>query len=59
MIKAVLLGADGIVIKKRERLSEKLGVSPEEFTQFFKNEIRQAFVNKIDIKDGLASYLAK
>lgn len=64
MPKAILFDADGVVIKKRdrffsERFSEKQGIAPADMLPFFKGEMREAFVNKVDIKDALAPYLQK
>lgn len=62
MIKAILFDADGVVIKKRERFfserfAEKQGIAVAEVLPFFKNDMRQAFVNKADLKEVLPTYL--
>ena len=62
MIKAVLFDADGVVIRKRERffserLAEKCGAKLEDLLPFFKHDMREAFVNKVDIRESLANYL--
>lgn len=64
MPKAILFDADGVVIRAREkyfsdRIAEEAGVPVVEILPFYKNEMRQAFVNKLDIKDALPPYLAK
>ncbi len=64
MPRAILFDADGVVIKKRERFfserfAEKQGVALVDQLPFFKNEMRQSFVNKLDLKDALLPYLAK
>ncbi len=64
MTKAILFDADGVVLKARtrffsERFAEAQGVDVAEVIPFFKNEMRQAFTNKVDIKEALPPYLAK
>lgn len=64
MVKAILFDADGVVIKARarrfsERFAEKQGIPVTDIIPFFKSEMREAFVNKADLKDVLPPYLAK
>ena len=65
MPKAILFDADGVVIKARTqyfsvRFAEQYGISAEkEMMPFFRNDMREAFVDKVDIKDSLAKYLPK
>lgn len=64
MIKAILFDADGVTIRSRpqffsERFTETHGLPISEVVPFFKNEMRLAFVDKLDIKDALPAYLAK
>ena len=62
MTKAVLFDGDGVAIKARarffsERFAERQRVPVSEIIPFFKNEMRQAFTNKADIKEALKMYL--
>jgi len=62
MIKTILLDADGVAIRKRERFfserfAERYHIPLAEIMPFFKNEMRQTFVNKADLKEVLLPYL--
>lgn len=64
MIKAILFDADGVAIQARtrffsERFAERQGISVDEVIPFFKNEMRLAFTDKVDLKEAVQAYLPK
>lgn len=61
--KAILFDADGVAIKPRDiffsdRFAEKQGVPVSSVLPFFKEDMRLAFVDEVDIKESLEKYLS-
>lgn len=62
MIKAIFFDADGVTIKKREvffseRFAARQGITHADVLPFFKNEMHDALVGRVDLKDALRKYL--
>ena len=63
MIKTILIDADGVVLKPRDkffsqRMNEDFGVPIEKVIPFFKNEYKQVVIGKADMKESVQKYLA-
>jgi FMN phosphatase YigB (HAD superfamily) len=62
MIKAIFFDADGVTIHSRavffsQRFAVQQGISHEDILPFFKNDMHDALVGKVDIKEALQKYL--
>lgn len=62
MIKAILLDADGVVIKKHKYFSQRLredghNIPEEKVKPFFQNEYKKVAVGKADLKKEVSKYL--
>lgn len=61
MIKALLLDADGVTLKKlgyfSERIAKENNVPIEKIAPFYKNEFRLCQIGKADLKEELNKYL--
>jgi len=63
MIKAVLLDADGVVVRPEkifsQRMHEEYGVPENELQEFFRGKFQQCLVGKADVKELLADKIEK
>ncbi len=64
MIKAILFDLDGLVITKKEKLfsqrvSEDMGLSYEQVSEFFTGKFRECSFGRADLKEEILPHLIK